>query len=465
MNPFPGIRPFEPDESGRFFGRDQEIRELLKALRMKRFLAVLGNSGTGKSSLVRAGVIPPLAAGFNVSGPGMWRLAIMRPGSWGHIARLAEAITSEADDGWAFQGSKADAERTLNRGGLGLIEAAKAARARSGSRFLLVVDQFEELFGFVDRPEDFAASDEAHAFVRLLVAATRQTEVPIYVIITMRSEFLGHGAALPTFNEEVNENLFLVPALTRDQLREVIEGPLEREGVSIDPSVVSRLINDTMRMPEKLPLLGHALNGLWKAWEKRVGAQQAPLPAIDADDYKAIGGVEGSLEQHLDRLYGGLHPAKQKLAERLFRHLATTLPDGTKVRRPTKLGRFEASSGAKRQDIRDVVEVFRGGPDADRSVGRSFLTLTPADQFEDDTVIDLAHEVIFRRWPLYERWVEEESADTRLFEDLRDVSKQWEASGKEPKFLHTGVRLARAELWRNNRAVGSSVPSGFIWKR
>ncbi len=226
LNPFPGIRPYQPDESHLFFGRDEHVHELLRTMRRNRFVAVLGNSGTGKSSIVRAGVLPPLESGFMVPEAGLWRMAIMQPGRSDPIRALADAISSDKKRGWGLGKSRDEVLRELRRGGLGLINVAQQAPVRPGSRFLILVDQFEELFGFMDAPGDFRGSDEARAFIRLLIEATTNSSLPIYVVMTMRSEFLGHCAALPGLTEIINRSLYLVPELTRDQLRQVIEGPV-----------------------------------------------------------------------------------------------------------------------------------------------------------------------------------------------------------------------------------------------
>ncbi len=233
-NPFPGIRPFQLDEADLFFGREDLVHELLHRVRRHRFVAVLGNSGTGKSSLVRAGVLPPLRAGFMAPDAGSWRVAIVRPGDRA-VESLAEGLSAQGVLGSARDGRAAErpaVERTLRQGALGLFQLVRQSDVPAGSRFLILVDQFEELFRFMADPRDFGGSDEAKAFVNLLLEATSQQEVPIYVILTLRSEFLGHCSPFPGLPDAINRGVYLVPHMSRDEFRTAIEGPMELRGAA-----------------------------------------------------------------------------------------------------------------------------------------------------------------------------------------------------------------------------------------
>jgi MoxR-like ATPase len=192
LSPYPGLRPFEVDESHLFFGRDEQIDELLQRLHATRFLAVVGPSGCGKSSLVRAGMIAALGAGFMVAAGARWQITIMRPESH-PMHSLAKALVGQAGIG-AEEAEKEIAtgflEATLRRGPLGVVEALRDTPLPAATNLLILVDQFEEIFRF----EREGGRDEADAFVSLLLATARQQEVPVYVVITMRSDFFGDCA-------------------------------------------------------------------------------------------------------------------------------------------------------------------------------------------------------------------------------------------------------------------------------
>jgi len=208
--PYPGLRPFRQDESDIFFGREEQTDALLGKLRRSRFLAVVGPSGCGKSSLVRAGMIAALEAGFLTDAGSRWRFAEMRPG--GHpLARLARALLAPLalSPRHAQAGPEAAPwlEALLRRGPLGLVEALHETALPPGTNLLLLVDQFEEIFRF--RRE--GSADEADAFVALLLATAQKPEVPVYVVLTMRSDYLGDCALFTGLPEAMNESQFRRP--------------------------------------------------------------------------------------------------------------------------------------------------------------------------------------------------------------------------------------------------------------
>jgi len=217
-----------------FFGRDGQSDALLRRLRRNHFLAVVGTSGSGKSSLVRAGLLPDLHSGFMAGSGSHWRIAIFRPGD-NPIGNMAEALCQRGvladeesnEDDIALQASFIHI--TLERGAFGLIEAVRQANLPKGDNLLIVVDQFEELFRFwasaqVEGAHDQVEGphDQAAAFVKLLLQSIRQDELPIYVTLTMRSDFIGDCAQFRDLPEAVNDSQYLIPRMTRDQCREAI---------------------------------------------------------------------------------------------------------------------------------------------------------------------------------------------------------------------------------------------------
>src|ERR1051325_6340910 len=199
-NPFPGLRTFEADEDYLFFGREEQIDELLRRLRTTRFLSILGSSGSGKSSLVRAGLIPSLYGGAMPRAGASWRVAIMRPGE-APIGNLAaalaapEALGASGDSG--REGEDAELTRsfldtTLRASNLGIVECIRQARIPARANVLVLVDQFEEIFRFKSSSRQ-AGRDEAMAFVKLLLEAARHAEVPCYIALTMRADFIGNS--------------------------------------------------------------------------------------------------------------------------------------------------------------------------------------------------------------------------------------------------------------------------------
>jgi energy-coupling factor transporter ATP-binding protein EcfA2 len=259
-NPFPGLRPFEADEDHLFFGREGQTDELLRRLRSHRFLAVVGTSGSGKSSLVRAGLLPALYSGFMAGVGSSWRVALLRPGN-APIANLAVALNHPDVLGLVGEEARLQTiitetiitETILRRGGLGLVEAVQQARLPADENLLVVVDQFEELFRFKKDAHQTDSGDEAAAFVKLLLEAAQQLVQPIYVVLTMRSDFLGDCAQFRDLPEAMNDSQYLTPRLTRDQLQQAIAAPVAVGGATIAPRLVSRLLNDVGDNPDQLP--------------------------------------------------------------------------------------------------------------------------------------------------------------------------------------------------------------------
>ena len=317
-NPFPGLRPFMQEEADLFFGRDRQSDELVRRLAGRRFLAVVGTSGSGKSSLVRAGLLPSLEGGFMAEAGAHWRMAILRPQDdpIGFLARAIVETGALAHLDLAQSAAEGVVETTLRRSGLGLVEATRLARLEPHENLLILVDQFEELFRFADLARQRGAGDEAPAFVKLLLEAARQTEVPVYVVITMRSDFLGDCARFRDLPEAISDSQYLIPRLTRDELQAVITGPVGVRVGRIAPSLVQRLLNDIGDDMDQLPVLQHALMRAWDHWE-RGDPDGHP---IEPSDLEAIGGMAEALSRHADEAFGSLTTDRdRKIAERLFK--------------------------------------------------------------------------------------------------------------------------------------------------
>ena len=238
FNPFRGLRPFEQDENELFFGRDGQTDALLHRLYEHRFLAVVGTSGSGKSSLVRAGLMHALHGGLMGGNTGShWRIALMRPGDR-PIENLARALNAPSVFGQEEAQEAIQVmmtESTLQRSDQGLIQAVQLARMPAEQNLLVVVDQFEELFRFQHGTPHNATRDEAAAFVRLLLEAARQTAIKIYVVITMRSDFLGDCAQFRDLPEAINTSQYLIPRMTRSERQKAITGPVGVAGGEISP--------------------------------------------------------------------------------------------------------------------------------------------------------------------------------------------------------------------------------------
>jgi tetratricopeptide (TPR) repeat protein len=409
-NPFPGLRPYEPDEDHLFFGREKETDDLLRRLRSARFLPVIGTSGCGKSSLVRCGLIPALHSGYMVRAGSSWRVAVMRPGE-NPIGHLAAALDQPSVlgrvDGELASTNRVILDATLRRGSLGLVAAVREAHLPAHDNVLVVVDQFEELFRY--RASQITGSrDDAVAFVKLLLEAAGQQRVPIYVVLTMRSDFLGDCMEYPGLPEAINESHYLVPRMTRDELRAVITGPISVADGSITPRLVVRLLNELGDNQDELPLLQHVLMRMWDH-SQRHGDHDRP---IDVEDYAAVGTLRDALSIHADEAYAEAEAADAAIAtERIFKALTDTFSDPRGVRRPTKVAELAAIGQIPEASVLRVVEIFR-------REGRSFLMPPPAVPLTRDTVVDVSHESLMRGWRRLVEWAQQERASAAIYNRL-----------------------------------------------
>ena len=442
--PYPGLRPFEPDEAEIFFGREQHIDDLLVRLQRQRFLGVVGPSGCGKSSLVRAGMIPALQAGLVASAGSGWQVATMRPGSQ-PLKNLGQALRRSAGPA-ASADEDGFLDAVLGRGSLGLMEALEEFGLAGDNNLLLVVDQFEELFRFTEH----GASSEARAFVDLLLATARAETAryrsSVYIVVTMRSDFLGHCPVFRGLPEALNDSQYLTPRLNREEQRAAIEGPAALFNTTIRPEVVNRILNEMGADPDQLPLMQHLLMRMWRTERRKVPDEGQPIE-LTTDTYREVGGLHGCLSGHAEQTFQSLRPEEQRIGELLFRQLAEVNPDSRLVRRPRRYGALcgllaPEERSRERLALASVIDAFR-------RAGRSFLMPPAAEPLTDSALIDIAHESLIRQWERLKNWIQEEHKRTLVSKIVAVKTTHWIEEGERKDHLLQGVELAEAKAWRD----------------
>jgi len=435
--PFPGLRAFEAEESLLFYGREAHVADLLNRLGDNRFIAVTGTSGSGKSSLVRAGLRPALQRGYLLDSTSRWRFATMRPGS-APIEALARAVAG-ALDGLVLE----DVTRTMRATSAGLSQVVAGAKLAPGESLLVIADQFEELFRF-DLTRDQQA--DAALFVSSLLDATERRDPRIYVVVTMRSEFLGRCSEFTGLAEAFNRSQYLVPRLTRDERREAVERPLRLFDTSASPALVQQVLNDAGDDPDQLPVLQHVLLRTYRKWQQSGGTGR-----LEREHYDAIGGIEQALDRHGNEILEDLPEPSQRMAERLFRSL-TVNQGGIALRRPRRLGQLYGIVGIDEPEDKPqldfLIKKFA-------SKEHSFLRLSSAS-LTPDTVVDITHESLIRKWKRLGLWVREETRSAEWYADLsRDVVRyrQHEVGPWEDPELAGVQQRRRGEGW--NEAWGN----------
>jgi formylglycine-generating enzyme required for sulfatase activity/energy-coupling factor transporter ATP-binding protein EcfA2 len=429
MQPYPGLRPFEPDEALKFHGRETHIAELLRRLSENRFIAVVGSSGSGKSSLVRAGLLPALYRGRLIGATSQWRICILRPGD----APMKSLAASLAERKVPSRDENAVREE-IGRSSLGLLRAVRASQFAPGESLLLVVDQFEELFRFVRERKEQDGGAEARLFVSSLLEAADLSSAPVYVVLTMRSDFLGDCSQFPGLPEALNRSQYLIPRMTREQVRDAIEKPLRLVNARMSGKLVERLLNELGDDTGQLPVLQHALNRTYREFVSR-GTSRGNQGEIGVDDYAAAGELKRALDLHADSLLAELKREDARLealTELIFRCL-TIMEGGRKVRRPTRLDRLYGIVGAtdeeSRARVRTVIVAFANPDHA--------MLLWSGKRLSGESVVDISHESLIEHWACLNNWVDMEAAARNLYLSAADDTSQ----------EHRGT----AARWRNLR--------------
>ncbi|MEM9498230.1 MAG: hypothetical protein AAGA28_09945, partial [Pseudomonadota bacterium] len=443
--PYPGLRAFEHDEADFFFGRDGAVDQMIDKLAETRFLAVLGSSGSGKSSLVRTGLLDGLELGLHPAGSD-WALCVFTPGG-APFSNLAAELLKIQDDAGA---SSADATvrqellaAMLRQGPRSLVEWCVEGNLPAGQNLLLLVDQFEELFRF----GGYADREEAEAFVRLLIEGCNSEEASIHVVMTMRSEFLGACALIPGLAEIINRGTYLTPRMTRQQCREAVVGPTRLVGGQIEDELVNRLLNDMIsfapwdsesgtdrlksmaRRADQLPLMQHVLNRLWR--------MSAETGCLTLDGYLGLGGLDGALDAHGNELLSQFTDDEKSVVAAIFCNLVDGYSTETATRRPMRLADLVASTSADSETVVKILNVFR-------SDDCSFLRPGSRVTLHDDTIVDISHESLIRQWSQLREWVAEENRAASFWRRLSSANSRYRAGEGG---LLVGLDLANLGSW------------------
>src|ERR1700730_1305750 len=400
-----------------------------------RFLAGVRSSGTGKSSLVKTGLIDGLELGFMENVGSLWRVVELRP-SGTPLRNLAAALVefhqSGIGSGLSLTEEIDDMVDRLRHQSLGLINWFRAGHIPVGTNLLLVIDQFEELF----RNMDGEGREEVESFVALLLESSHPSEVerprmaefPIYVTITMRSEFLGACALIDGLADAINAGMYLTPRMTRAQCRDAIVEPAKVCGIKLDPRLVNRLLNDLAifapwaaeadhkgrtstrssvellneigRRADQLPLLQYTLNRTLAVARE---ARKPPL-TLTIDDYEEVGALEYALNNHADKIFKAL--GENFTVEMVFRALTERTSIGDAVRRPARFDELVAICHGNEGAVRKVVQRFRS-PDCNFLIGE--IGGREHEQLDPNIVISIRHESLIRQWSKFPNWLREEA--------------------------------------------------------
>jgi WD40 repeat protein/DNA-binding SARP family transcriptional activator len=415
-NPYKGLRPFTEADAADFFGRSELVRRIVARLGERhpgaRFLAVVGPSGGGKSSVVRAGLVPAIRRGAVGDGQD-WYVGEMFPGAH-PIEELETALLRTA-----VRPVPALREG-LESGSRGLLDAVDRALP-PGAQLLLVVDQFEEAFTLTtDEPE-------RELFLEELRVAAADPESRIRVVVTLRADFYDRPLVYPRFGELLARRNEAVPPLAPDELEKAIQAPAQGVGVMAESGLVAEMIADVAHQPGALPLLQYALTELF---ERRDGNR------LTSATYREIGGIAGALSARADRIYASTDAGGRRAIKQVFLRLITLGEGREDTRR--RVGRSEL----------DGLDVGRGAVDAVvNTFGRHRLLTFDREPATREPTVEIAHEALLGAWKRFRRWIDDGREDLRQDRRLEQAGAEWRGSGKDPSFLMRGARLEQIEGW------------------
>lgn len=433
-NPFPGLRPFSIDDTHLFFGRELQIDDILLKISKNRFITIMGYSGSGKSSLLFCGLVPILYGGFVTQSGPYWNVITTRPGT-SPINNLTESVIDfmlktnrlQPDD---IEMQRAIINAVLRSGSDGLIKVSRYLQRGQSENAFFLVDQFEEIFGYREMAQSSEALNEAQLYVNLLLTAIQQDTVSTYVALTMRSDFIGECSIFTGLTEQINSSNYLVPQMTREQKRSVIEGPIAVAGGKISQRLVKRLLNDIGNTQDQLPIFQHALMRTWDYWIEN----HEPGEAMDIRHYNTIGKISTALAQHANEAYEELSSRDKEIAEVLFKNITERNQLNRFMRRPCRLGLVAELAEASEEEVISVIDHFR-------RPGRSFLMPAANIQLHSDSMIELSHESLMRIWTKLEGWVGEEYESASMYKRLSEAAAMYQI-GKTGLWRPPDLQLA-----------------------
>jgi WD40 repeat protein/lambda repressor-like predicted transcriptional regulator/ABC-type dipeptide/oligopeptide/nickel transport system ATPase component len=431
--PYRGLSAFREEDAPFFFGREASIKKLVSAVRKKPLIAVIGHSGSGKSSVVFAGLIPKmrqeggyLITSFSPKNRPFYRLAET-------LIPLLETQMSKTDQLVEIK-KQADA---LQQGYLTLQDVVEAILQENSSvnRLLLVVDQFEELFTLCQTPQE-----RQHFLDQLLAtvqASSLRRMLDFTLVITLRADFLGQALSYRPFADALQHNHLIIGPMNRLELQEAIEKPAQKLDVQIEEGLTERILDAVIKEPGNLPLLEFALT---KLWEKQSNRQMTHTA------YEEIGGVEKALANHAEKVYKALNEEEQQRTQQVFVQLVHP---------------GEGTEDSRRLATR--TEVGEDNWDLVTRLADSRLVITGRDDATGEATVEIVHEALITRWERLRLWVKADREFRTWQERLRSAMQMWENSKRDEGALLRGALLVEAETWMEQRADAlSSAEKEFI---
>ncbi|MCL4875036.1 MAG: protein kinase [Anaerolineae bacterium] len=419
-NPYKGLRAFQEADAADFYGRDSLVKQLLDRMAehsdYARFLAVVGPSGSGKSSVVKAGLIPSIRTG-GLPRSQKWFIVEMVPGAH-PFEELEAALLRIAINPPASLLSQ------LKEDEMGLFRAIKRVLPDDpDTELLLVIDQFEEVFTLV------ADEDTRLTFLKALIKAINEPRSRLRLIVTLRADFYDKPLFYAEFGNAMRKRTEVVLPLSPEELIDAISRPAERVGLSLERGLPQAIAEDVGEQPGALPLLQYALTELFERREGR---------SLTLHAYKDTGGVSGALARRAEELFGSMNEDERAAARQMFLRLVT-LGEGTEDTRRRVLQNELYSLAVNDEALQRVLDLF----------GQYRLLTFDRDPSTRENTVEVAHEALIRQWERLKDWINDKREELRLQRRLIAAAHEWAVSNHDRSFLASGTRLAQLEEWAN----------------
>ena len=427
-SPYKGLQFYDEKDAPYFFGRTQlteTIHELIK--NGYKFVSIIGASGSGKSSVVRAGLIPTLRENKKHnkgdSPKNAWKIFLLTPTAH-PLESLATALENETGQAISDLSNKQSLQEAFEK------RLTKDKRHKSTfDQILIVIDQFEELFTLCQDEK------ERSKFIDNLIFASRSNnKTPIHIVITLRADFYAHCGQYPELRQAITSNQIYIGPLSAEEIRQVIEGPARQGGWEFTPGLVDLILRDVSKEPGALPLLSHAL---LETWHRRSGR------TMTLDGYAASGGVRGGIARTAESVFNlQLAPLQQQIAKNIFLRLTNLGDDTEDTRRRAKQEELlPAESKQDQEAVREVLQMLANA---------RLITL-------DEESVEIAHEALITEWPTLQNWLNENRESIKLHRHLTEAAQAWDEVDRNPSELYRGARLSQALEWSGNHQSQLSV--------
>jgi WD40 repeat protein/energy-coupling factor transporter ATP-binding protein EcfA2 len=427
-NPFPGLRPFTTEDSDLFFGREAECDEVILRLLKNRYITVIGASGSGKSSLIYAGVLPKIM-NLKIRESSIWKIISFRPGN-DPFGNLAGALSNGIiDSGQTRIEREIILSDFLDNPG-SFSDVLRKHMIRHDDNVLLVIDQLEELFRYFSPGKSEISHATAIKFVDFLVNSIIKSDENVFIIVTMRSEYLGECSHYKSLTRLVNNSNYLVPEMGKESWRKVIEGPVNFAGAKIDPELIETLLNDIKDRTDQLPVLQHAMMRTWEHWQEL----DQPDKPITIADYDLVGTVNNAVSLHADEVYEELSQHGKEICAILFKTITRKGSDNKGLRHPSDIETIKSIAGCSDEELFDIIEKFR-------SASRSFVTPREDIILSNSSVIDLQNECTIRLWDRLKDWIDNEDYSMQMYLRISEASALYH-QGKTSLYRPPDLQLA-----------------------